>query len=696
MNFEKIISELKSRQIPLHMLTKAAKGGYICICGNGSGDKGTGATLSKDGTRLLCGKQCGHSKGVYSYIDIAAHYYNIDLTNFVEGFNQLCQVEGIEIDNYSDKNKIFPHANEKTFARVKEIDADTLKQKQAAENFLQQSQGNLKEFLDSRGGKYRAIGYDVLNFLNWQYCPNYKHTNNNFTFPAVLIPNDNGGLLARQIDGKTKSNLKPSGTSTIYLPKNPKFILAVEGAINGASILQALGLNLDFAIIASNGTPNKDLLVKKILELFPNKNIPVAVAFDTDVEKNGKRAGQDAAVDVLNQLIKAGYTACMINITKTEGIDLNDILRQENGEIKLAQMLDDSLSLAQTEFDKIERAKTQELFGESGADYFKDNQFMDYLDDKKQFADRVTGFSNLDDEMNGLLPGMYIIGGLSALGKTTFVWQLLEQMSRNGEHCFFCSYEMAKGELYCKTVAREVYKIESNNFNSSPEKVLTASNISKSRFYEHHANFDTVLNSLSQELTNLRVWEIDKPNIDDLLGRLEKICAKLDKPPIVAIDYLQLLAAGCDNVKNVLDGILLKLKTFQRKTNSTFFIVSSLNRANYNTEISFQAFKESGNIEFSADCIWGLQLLLDGERNHKNIEKAKKDNPRQIQLKCLKNRFGRNFDVGFYYYPKVDYFKPMNEETYSTITGEYTECPENAAGIKTKIKGRTKDGDPKF
>jgi len=474
MNFEKIVSELKNRQIPLHMLTPT-KNGYICICGNGSGTSGTGATLSKDGTRLLCGKQCGHSKGVYSYIDIAAHYYNIDLTNFIEGVKQICKVEGIEIDNYNDKNKSANHADEKQIAQVTEIESDTLKQKQAAENFLKQSHGKLKAFLENQGGKYRAIGYDVLHFLNWEYCPNYQHTNNNFTFPAMLIPNDNGGLLARQVDGDSKSNLKPSGSSTLYLPTNPKFILAVEGSINGASILQALGTDLDFAIIAANGTPNKDLLVKKIGELFPNRNIPVAIAFDTDVEKNGKRAGQDAAVDVLNSLRKAGYTACTINITKTEGIDLNDVLNANNGEIKLAQMLNDSIQFAKDEFDKIEHAENQKLLGESGADYFKDNQFMDYLDLKKQFADRVTGFSNIDDEMNGLLPGIYVVGGLSALGKTTFVWQLLEQMSRNGEHCFFCSYEMAKGELYCKSVAREVYRIESNNFNSCPEKVLTAS-----------------------------------------------------------------------------------------------------------------------------------------------------------------------------------------------------------------------------
>lgn len=262
MTLDQVVSDFKTRQIPITWLDKV-KYGFKCIgCANGSGKKGTGASLSNDGTRLLCGK-CG--KG-FSYIDVAAHYHGIDLTNFVEGVKQLCQVEGIDLDNF---NKEVP-------------DSDTLEQQKAADFFLHHYSDHLKDFLDNQGGKWRGLDYSTLHFLNWQFCDNYKHPHNNFSFPAMLIPNDNGGLLARQIDGDAKSNLKPSGSSTLYLPTNPKFILAVEGAINGASIIQTLGTDLDFAIIAANGVGNKNLLVCKICALFPQKNIPVAIAFDFD------------------------------------------------------------------------------------------------------------------------------------------------------------------------------------------------------------------------------------------------------------------------------------------------------------------------------------------------------------------------------------------------------------------------------
>ena len=81
---------------------------------------------------------------------------------------------------------------------------------------------------------------------------------------------------------------------------------------------------------------------------------------------------------------------------------------------------------------------------------------------------------------------------------------------------------------------------------------------------------------------------------------------------------------------------------------------------NYNTEISYESFKETGTIEYSADVIWGLQLLLS-ERTAASIEAAKKEIPRKIQLKCLKNRFGSNYDVGFLYYPNADVFFEMEE-----------------------------------
>jgi replicative DNA helicase len=79
---------------------------------------------------------------------------------------------------------------------------------------------------------------------------------------------------------------------------------------------------------------------------------------------------------------------------------------------------------------------------------------------------------------------------------------------------------------------------------------------------------------------------------------------------------------------------------------------------NYNTEISYESFKETGTIEYSTDVIWGLQLLLS-ERTSASVEKAKKEIPHKIRLKCLKNRLGSNYDVGFFYYPNADVFLEM-------------------------------------
>ncbi len=656
MTFDQVVADFKSRQIPINWLDKV-RYGFKCIgCGNGSGKNGTGATISKDRTRLLCGK-CGKA---FSYIDVACNYYHIDLSNFVDGVKQLCQAEGIDLDTF---NKDLP-------------DADTLEQQKAADFFLHHSCDHLKDFLDSQGGKWRGLDYSTLHFLNWQFCDDYKHPHNNFSFPAMLIPNDNGGLLARQIDGDAKSNLKPSGTSTIFLPDNPKFILAVEGSINGASILQALGTDLDFAIISANGTSNKNLLVNKIFNLFPDKNIPIAIAFDFDENK----AGQNAAVDALNSLIKAGYTACTINITKTAGNDLNDLLNANNGTSELSKMLNDSFKFAKAEFDRISTEQTKKLIGRFDAEVFSDIKEIMALTSK--FADRKTGFSNLDKEM-AFLPGIYVIGGLPALGKTTFALQLLEQAAQQGEHCFFCSYEMSENFLHFKRIARAVYQLESLNGARIIDKPLTAIDILSNKLFNHKDNFDKVLKSFIKENIPFHIWEFDEIDIDKLLERIDKICNKFNRPPIICLDYLQLLAGNNEQAKAGIDNILRKLKTFQRDTDTTFIIVSSLNRLNYNNEISFESFKESGGIEYTADVMWGLQFLLSDEedRNTKTLDKAKRETPRHIQLKCLKNRFGANFDIGFNYFPAVDYFQPMDELSYL----EFTETSETVTD-KTKIK----------
>ena len=650
MKIKQGIEELKSRQIPTEWLEKV-KHGYKCIgCGNGSGKDGTGAVISEDGTRLLCGK-CG--KG-FSYIDVAAKYYGIDLGNFVEGVKEILKIEGMALedkaleDNFEEKFK----SEEKELTRI-----------------IEKAQESLKEFVESQGGKWRGLSLELLKKLKCGYSKEYAHPKTpNKKFPAVIIPNDNGGIFARGVNAKEYSNISPTGTTTIYLPEGTDFdLIVVEGAINGASILQAIP-EPKFGIMASGGTSGNENVVTRLKELYPEKKPRILIAYDND--SNG--AGQKAAENLRERLIEASFTACTINITKTPDTDLNDVLNAQNGAKKLSEMIEVALVESQEEFLNQEK----EILGEDSAEYYTE-KFEEYLENRKAFSERKTGFKNIDEEAGAFLPGVYVVGGLAALGKTSFCWQLLEQLARQGENGIYASYEMSSGELYSKRIARALYQKERKE---GVEKALTITQISRSNFYEHRENFEEVLKNLKEEKISLRVWELEEIEIEKLFERITKFIELKGKPPVVVIDYLQILAGSVENIKVAIDDILRRLKNFQRETNTTFIVISSLNRANYTTEISFESFKESGGIEYSADVVWGLQLYIeDGKRNYESIEKAKKEIPREIQLKCLKNRFGKNYDVGFLYYPQVDLFEPMKEY------GSFTDYKKNESGKMVEV-----------
>ena len=641
----------------------------ICpFCGSGShGNKNTGIKPS-----LV--------NGVWLYHCFAGNDCEGTLLNIIATANNLStrgkdffEVLAIAA-NITNQNFSLP-ADEslKKSTSEKKIMEPKIKQPEKFER-LDEAQKNLPAFIKKQGGNWRGLSLDTLQRINCGFLPDVYFPEVKKKLPAVVIPNDLNGVYFRSIEGKFHKNNQPMATTTIFLPDTDNFdIVITEGQINAASILQAVH-HPNFGIMACSGTSGEKLILDKLQILKDaGKKFRVLLAFDND----SNSAGQIASNKILNLLSKSGYTACSIDITKTPDTDLNDFLQRE-GSIVFRDFFFIIFERAISEFEKA-------LFGESFSEYFA-FKFPTYVNDNKKFSDRKTGFQNLDDETNSFLPGIYILGGLPALGKTSFALQLLDQLATNGEHCIYVSYEMVKGFLYSKVLAREVCRIETDNFNKqiSGENIfrLTATQISLGKINNFHKPaYDEALNNFYKTEKHLFIWEETEINIDSLIERLENICAKIDKPPVVCIDYLQLLAAGNENTKSTLDKILHKIFTFRRETNTTFIIISSLNRANYQTEISFESFKESGSIEYSADVIWGLQLLLD-KRTPADAEKAKKEIPRKIQLKCLKTRFGSNFDIGFFYYPNCDTFLPMLEygpyieyknNNSSTADGEFAD-----------------------
>ena len=127
---------------------------------------------------------------------------------------------------------------------------------------------------------------------------------------------------------------------------------------------------------------------------------------------------------------------------------------------------------------------------------------------------------------------------------------------------------------------------------------------------------------------------------------------------VVHMDYLQIIAPVDVHFtdKQNLDRIVCALKKLSRQYELTIFAISSFNRENYNLEVSMNAFKESGGIDYSADVLLGLQARGAGRQGF-NIDEEKRKDPRELELKILKNRSAAlGQPIPLRYYPAFSCF----------------------------------------
>lgn len=404
------------------------------------------------------------------------------------------------------------------------------------------------------------------------------------------------------------------------------------------------------------------LVFQAILRLYA-KRLPIDyLAVEEELRKSGDFGKIEhryllSLIDATFTTARAEYHANIIkeksNLRKL--IELSDVLQDEaeRGEKSFAEII----AYAESRLSSWSRSALPSKSSHI-ADYFANHLKAD-IDSLKNYSSRLTSFKNIDDQQF-FSPGLYVIGATPAAGKTTFCWQLLEQLAENGEDCIYCSYEMSKLELFTKTAARRL-------FLNDKQTTLTAADIRRGSW---SAQLDNVISEVANSKTNLQVLEMQDESIDELLIRLKPLCFDKQNAPIICLDYLQIVPSSKESTKLGVDDSVRKLKKFQRDTNSTFIVISSFNRANYTQAVSFESFKESGNIEYTADVVWALQLNILNSINpnniadsRKKIDVAKKQQPRQIQLKCLKNRQGTNYDCFFNYFSAHDYFEPCDKFT---------------------------------
>ena len=285
------------------------------------------------------------------------------------------------------------------------------------------------------------------------------------------------------------------------------------------------------------------------------------------------------------------------------------------------------------------------------------------IEDFKKRERIYSGYRNID-EITHIYPGLYILGAISSLGKTTFACQMADQMAKNGENVIYFSMEQSALELCSKSISRITCEKNSNTALSSLEirKTIEPDDTIKTakEAYMGFANNITLIEGTFET------------TIDDIEKYVDEFVKKREVKPVVIIDYLQIIQAPKDSrmtTKDLIDSYIRRLKQIQTKHQIVMLVISSLNRQNYLSQIDYESFKESGGIEYTADVIWGLQLnaIHDEIFNKANninekrerIRQAKSANPRKIELVCLKNRFGiSSYSCLFDYYPQYDLFKP--------------------------------------
>lgn len=306
------------------------------------------------------------------------------------------------------------------------------------------------------------------------------------------------------------------------------------------------------------------------------------------------------------------------------------------------------------------------------ANYFGLGWFNWDMYNYSKYANRKTGFDNLD-QRQAFFPGFYVLGAVSSLGKTTFCHQMADQLAAQGEHVLYFSLEQTQFEMRSKSISRELYW-EYQRTQSVP----MYSSIAIRNGYamaNHPAELQARIDAYAQSVGDrMRIIAPESPpNIEWVQCEVEDFIKTTGQTPVVIIDYLQIIQPSIVNKRPLeprlsIDHIVQTLKSLQKRYNLTVLAISSLNRQNYITPIDYESFKESGGIEYTCDCLWGLQLAAidemdifakEGHIKEKRdaVKKAKAENPRRIQLVCLKNRYGRaNYTSNFEYYPQCDVF----------------------------------------
>ena len=667
-----------------------SKKGFICpICGSGSGSHGTGIT-TKDGTHYTCWTGCFTSADIFEIIGIEHN-----LTTFPEQLEYLAGVFGIALDDPAPRRTTAAEDFKQPIENGAYIPQDQSKTRATAatdtapEPVGEQSKDKdfekffvtaIKQITDT--DYHRGLSLATLRRFNVGFVPNWRHPKAPQavpTSPRLIIPTSKTSYLARdtrpadQIPEQAKDYIKSKvGKTHLFNPQalaaNTNSIFIVEGEIDAMSIEEVGG-----AAIGLGSMSNGNLLLQAIQSRKPTQ--PLIIALDNDSNPQTRANVRSKAKELQAALKQEGMKAVIISDLWGEYKDPNEMLQADRSR------LEKIVSMVSRDPEEWEKVKYLNTFADKRTAAFTDWIFSQQ---GKQYT--PTGFKELDGIINGGLYGekLYAIGAISSLGKTTLVMQIADNIAASGRDVLIFSLEMSEFELYGKSISRLTYEITKRE-GGDTRNAKTELGITQHERYDDYSGAELALISKATEehrdiigKHKKVVGAIGGYTVDDIKAATEKHISFTGNTPVVIIDYVQILESIDPHLsdKQKTDHDITALKRLAVEYKLPIVVISSLNRQNYKLPISYEAFKESGAIEYSVDVLFGLQLQGVGGRDF-DVDQAKQADPREIELVLLKQRQGKTgLKIGYKYYPMFNYF----EETGIIERGAYKDDQTEGSG----------------
>ena len=662
-------------------LSKARDGkSFICPkCGSGDGPKGTGMTLTEDGEhagRFKCWACDLHGDA----IDI---YTAMNGGEREDALREVCQALGIMLDEARPQKK-----PEEMTPAERDIELERMIKNDIRAAQMNQSDPAFIEYLNRRAIPLELAKRHNLGFLpQWRNPKALVNGSNPPPSPRLIIPSGKGYVArdtrAELTEAEANFAKMKAGEAGLFnvnaLDANhPIFIC--EGELDALSFMAA-----GAEAIGTGGTSGRAKLIEAIKSRKEQKKHiePLIIALDNDT------AGATATTALTNELDK---------------LKIRYFIRNPYGDHKDANeaLVEDG----ETFFSMVRAAEGAEF-----DEYSNLSALAEIMETNANPPPLVkTGFRQLDTLLDGGIRGdeLCFVGGVSSSGKSAFCLQVIDQIARGDREagreprkCIIFSAEMSRRSIINRSLSRETAQGSGWNYTSSEiagygieknARYFEAVEEARARYEQYAGNI--IVYDMAQGIDRMKPHAIEAK-----ISRYLNV-HRGEPKPVVLIDYLQILPpednkgdirASINRAVEILAGIAHGLQV-------PTICISSLSRENYTTPLNMAALKESGNIEYGADIILGVQFeaihyepFTEPDKGHIAEKQAalweeKHKSPRKMEISLIKRRDGRGEGaVTFDYDARHNLFteNQSDEEYLSKNYGNDEESKRRARAMLT-------------